>query len=85
MFARESLCFGSTHGPADAGLYTYLVFPGGLVQWLASHGGLGTDSLFRLQMEQVPSESGRRKKHKGSQFFFHQGVKKEPFNCGRML
>lgn len=40
------------------------------MQWLASHGELGTDSLFHLRMEQVLSESGRRTKHKGSQFVF---------------
>lgn len=57
---RESLCFESTHGPADI-LYTYLVFPGGLVQWSASRGVLCTDSLFHLQTGQVLSESGRGK------------------------
>lgn len=63
LSVKECLCFESTHGPADI-LYTYLVFPGGLVQWLASRGVLCTDSLFHLQMGQVLSESGRGKNTK---------------------
>lgn len=70
MFVWKNQCFGRAHDPVDIALPTYLVFPGGLVQWLISHGVLGTDSLFHLQMERVPSESGRRKKHEESKFIF---------------
>lgn len=70
MFVWKKQCLGSAHDPVDVALSTYLVFPGGLVQWLTSHGVLGTDSLFHLRMEQVPSVSGRRKKHKESKFIF---------------
>lgn len=70
MFVWKNQRFGNAHDPVDTALSTYLVFPGGLVQWLTSHGGLGTDSLFHLQMEQVPSESARRKKNEESKFIF---------------
>lgn len=72
--------------PAAVALPTHLVFPGGPVQWLTSHGGLGTDSLFHLQMEQGPSESARRKKAQRKKIYFHrQVVIEEPFSCGRKL
>lgn len=70
MFVWKKQCFGSARGPVDVALSTYLVFPGALVQWSTSHGVLGTDSLFHQRMEQVPSESGRRKKHKEIKFIF---------------
>lgn len=70
MSVWKKQSFGSAHDPVDVALPTYLVFPGGLVQWLTSHGVLCTDSLFHLQMEQVLLESGRRKKHKESKIIF---------------
>lgn len=39
------------------------------MQWLASHGELGTDSLFHLQTGQVPSGSGRKESKNTKEFW----------------